>query len=218
MLRRVLNNIAVRNALISRTYYATAILSVFPAIAEKKTGPRSNQEPHLSKLTSTLNFQRNMGGVQTVETDLPHSNSIQRPDKVKLSEEEWKKKLTSEQFHVCRRKGTEPAWTGDFLDNKEKGVYYCAACGADLFRSSAKFDSGSGWPSFFDVIRDKSTNIPAVEVHVDKTHGMERTEILCGRCDSHLGHVFNDGPKPTGLRFCVNGLSLKFRKEGNDEL
>lgn len=133
-------------------------------------------------------------------------------DKVVKSDEEWRAQLGPDQFEVCRRKATERAFTGRYWDHHEQGTYCCAACRADLFSSSAKYDSGSGWPSFWEpVAADR------VAVEEDRSHGMRRTEILCARCGSHLGHVFEDGPRPTGLRYCVNSLSLDFEpgtKEG----
>ncbi len=125
-----------------------------------------------------------------------------------LKEEEWRKKLTPEQYRVLREKGTEPPFTGKYLHNKEKGIYACAGCGAELFQDTAKFDSGSGWPSFYEALdRDK------IEEIEDGSHGMRRIEIVCRNCKGHLGHVFPDGPRPTGLRYCVNSLSLDFRKK-----
>lgn len=126
-----------------------------------------------------------------------------------LSEEEWREKLTPEQYHVLREKGTERAFTGALLENKEKGVYQCAACGNDLYSSDTKYDSGSGWPSFFEPISKE-----AVKFELDKTFGMIRTEVKCANCGGHLGHVFEDGPQPTGQRFCMNSAAMQFKKEG----
>ena len=126
-----------------------------------------------------------------------------------LSETEWRQKLSAEQYHVLREAGTERAFTGRYNDNKADGIYRCAACGNELFDSADKYDSGSGWPSFTQPIR------PEVVVdHSDISHGMTRTETRCARCDSHLGHVFPDGPPPTGLRYCMNSVSLDFKPRG----
>ena len=123
-----------------------------------------------------------------------------------LPESEWRKRLTAEQYHVLREAGTERAFGGIYNDNKADGVYNCAACALDLFDSADKYDSGSGWPSFTQPIaEDHVTN------HSDTSHGMTRTESRCARCDSHLGHVFPDGPPPTGLRYCMNSVSLDFK-------
>jgi peptide-methionine (R)-S-oxide reductase len=127
-------------------------------------------------------------------------------DHLTLSENEWRRRLSPEQYHVLREAGTERAFSGRYNNNKADGIYRCAACHLELFDSADKYDSGSGWPSFTQPIEeDRVTN------HSDKSHGMVRTETRCARCDSHLGHVFPDGPPPTGLRYCMNSVSLDFR-------
>lgn len=127
--------------------------------------------------------------------------------KITKSEREWEKILTPEQFSVLRKKATERAFTGEYHDSKEKGVYLCAGCGEPLFRSEEKFDSGCGWPSYTAPIKPD-----AVAEQEDSSHGMRRVETLCGACGGHLGHVFTDGPRPTGLRYCINSASLKLKK------
>lgn len=129
-------------------------------------------------------------------------------EKVELTEETWKKALSPEQYYIARQKGTERPWTSKFEKFDEKGTYYCAACGQTLFQSNTKFDSGCGWPSFFEPVSKKS-----IIYLPDNSHGMKRTEVQCGRCKAHLGHVFDDGPPPTGLRYCINGVILGFEKK-----
>jgi peptide-methionine (R)-S-oxide reductase len=130
-------------------------------------------------------------------------------EKVERSEEEWAETLTPAQYEVLRRKGTEPPFTGALLHNKDTGMYVCGACGAPLFASDTKFESGSGWPSFYEPAVAE-----AVETHEDLSHGMRRIEVTCARCGGHLGHVFPDGPQPTGLRYCINSLALGFEPQG----
>ena len=128
--------------------------------------------------------------------------------KVRKTEEEWRKLLTPEQFHVMRQKGTERAFTGALLENHEDGMYHCGACNAPLFKSDTKFESGSGWPSFFEP-----ASADAIEAHEDSSHGMRRVEVTCAKCGAHLGHIFPDGPTPTGQRYCINSASLAFEKK-----
>ncbi len=129
-------------------------------------------------------------------------------ENVRKSDEEWRRELTPEQYRVLREKATERPFTGEYLRNEQEGTYRCAACGAPLFRSETKFDAGCGWPSFSAPAEDA-----AIREQADLTHGMRRTEVLCERCGGHLGHVFPDGPEPTGLRYCINSVALDFDRE-----
>ncbi len=131
---------------------------------------------------------------------------------VELDDAEWRARLGPERYHVLREKGTEPAFSGDLLHVDGSGTFTCAGCGAELFRTDAKYDSGSGWPSFWQAVDDGT-----IEEHEDRSFGMVRTEITCARCGGHLGHVFPDGPRPTGQRYCVNSLSLEYRGEGDTD-
>lgn len=133
-------------------------------------------------------------------------------DKIKKSDDEWREQLSPEQFEVTRRHGTERAFTGQYHDCKDKGLYTCICCGQPLFNSDEKYDSGTGWPSYWQPV-----NKDAIREQADSSHGLQRIEVLCSRCDAHLGHVFPDGPQPTGLRYCINSLSLVLEKDDSDD-
>jgi len=159
---------------------------------------------------SSYNFQDNNTvlspdrGEQSEHTISTDTNKL---GKIVKTDVAWKAELTPNQYQVLRKKGTERAFTGEYWDNKKKGTYHCAACNLPLFESAAKFKAGTGWPSFFQPVLEQN-----VGRHTDNAYGMQRTEVTCGRCDGHLGHVFDDGPKITGLRYCINSASLSFER------
>lgn len=137
-------------------------------------------------------------------------SNIQRPVRVAKTDEEWRRQLSPDQYCVTRKAGTEPAFTGKYWKTKDPGTYVCVCCGEPLFSSATKFESGTGWPSFSQPLQEE-----ALELITDRSHGMVRTEVRCARCEAHLGHVFPDGPAPTGLRFCMNSPSLELKPEGS---
>lgn len=160
----------------------------------------------MSRIVSMILFLGVMTSCQSVSQE-ETKNQSDRKDKIVKSNDEWKKELPADVYSVMREQGTERAFTGALWDNHDEGTYVCAACELELFSSKTKFESGTGWPSFFEPLAKE-----AVGENRDTSYGMTRVEVHCARCGGHLGHVFDDGPKPTGLRYCINSASLKFRK------
>lgn len=163
-----------------------------------------------SQTTSAVSKEKKVMSTEKKPSQLKEGNPVYSKtdsSKVNLSEDDWKKILPSDVYYIARQKGTERPWTSKFEKFNEIGTYYCAACGNALFKSDTKFESGCGWPSFYEPISKG-----AIIYTPDHSHGMERTEVQCGRCKAHLGHVFEDGPPPTGLRYCINGVILDFEK------
>lgn len=160
-------------------------------------------------LSLVINSACSQTGQEIVNSE--EKNKLNEIDKVVKSNEEWKKELDPETYYITREKGTERAFTGRYYKFDKDGIYHCSNCGNPLFKSEHKYESGSGWPSFYSVYNENSVK----EIR-DDSHGMIRTEVVCQRCDAHLGHIFEDGPKPTGLRYCVNSPSLKFENKSKE--
>lgn len=172
---------------------------------EARTAPTPAEDTSAARVVGERSAPTRDREVEPPPKESVMSHETAMPERVEKSDAEWRQQLTPEQYEVLRRKGTERAFTGKYWNTKDPGMYACAGCGARLFASTTKFDSGCGWPSFYDAL-DKD----AIEEHLDLSHGMRRIEVTCKRCGGHLGHVFDDGPRPTGLRYCINSASLDF--------